>query len=88
MTHIQLKRSGGQIGKTLQSSMDIDMDEKDLISGLNQFAPVKNPLARDEFNYYIVVNGNKSFPIDIAQLKGRLKKIVNKLENDLRVSSL
>ncbi len=83
MTHIQLRRSGGQVGKTLQASKDIDMDENDLINNLKQILPVHDPLLRDDFSYKIVVNGKKTYPIDVSQLKGKLKKIVNALEADL-----
>jgi hypothetical protein len=62
MTSIQLKRSGGQLGKTLQASMNID-----------------------EFSYKIIINEKKTYPIDITQLKGKLKKIVSKMEDDLKV---
>lgn len=85
MTHIQLKRSGGQIGKTLQASMDIDIDEKDLVKQLKEVAPVQNTLARDGFSYNIVVNEKKTYPIDITQLKGKLKKMISKMEDDLKV---
>lgn len=83
MTHIQLRRSGGQIGKTLQASMDIDMDEKELVKQLKEVAPVQNPLARDEFSYNIIVNEKKTYPIDITQLKGKLKKLISKMEDGL-----
>jgi hypothetical protein len=85
MTQIQLKRSGGQIGKTLQSSLDIDMDEKELIKQLKEVAPLQNTLARDVFSYNIIVNEKKTYPIDITQLKGKLKKMISKMEDDLKV---
>jgi hypothetical protein len=85
MTSIQLKRSGGQLGKTLQASMDIDMDEKELLKQLKEVDPSQNPLARDEFSYQIIINEKKIYPIDITQLKGKLKKIVSKMEDDLKV---
>ncbi|HLO82164.1 MAG TPA: hypothetical protein VK166_14460 [Chitinophagaceae bacterium] len=87
MTHIQLRRSGGQIGKTLQASKDIDMDEMELINSLKQIAPVHDPQMRDDFSYKVVVNRQKSFPIDISQLKGKLKKIVRELEDDLKAEN-
>jgi hypothetical protein len=83
MTRIQLRRSGGQIGKTLQASLDIDMDEKELVKQLKEVAPVQNPLARDGFSYNIIVNDKKTYPIDIAQLKGKLKKLISKMEDGL-----
>jgi hypothetical protein len=83
MTHIQLRRSGGQIGKTLQASMEIDMDEKELVKQLKEVAPVQNPLARDAFSYNIIVNEKKTYPINITQLKGKLKKLISKMEDGL-----
>jgi hypothetical protein len=38
MTHIKLRRSGGQLGRTLQSTMEIDIEEKELIKALKEVA--------------------------------------------------
>jgi hypothetical protein len=85
MITIQLKRSGGQLGKTLQATHQVDMDEEEIIKKLKAVTPVSNPQARDDFYYSIIVNRKKTFPIDRTLLKGKLKKIVEELEDDLKV---
>lgn len=86
MTTIQLKRSGGQLGKMLTATKDVDMPEEEIVNKLVTAAPQKNALARDEFYYSIVIN-NRTYPIDRSLLKGGLKKIVDDLENNLKVES-
>jgi hypothetical protein len=85
MVTIQLRRSGGQLGKTLQATHQIDIDEEDIIEKLKAVAPVNNPDARDDFYYSVTINKKKAFPIDITLLKGGLKKIISTLENNLKV---
>jgi hypothetical protein len=83
MVHIKLERSGGQLGKNLQASKQVNTKEEDLIKKLKAIAPTENPYARDDFFHSIIINGKKKFPIDIALLKGNLKKIVDELEENL-----
>lgn len=85
MIKVQLKRSGGMLGKTLQSSAKVDMDETEIIKKLKAVAPAKNPYARDEFYHSITVNNKKTFPVDMAMVKGNLKKIIEGLEDDLKI---
>jgi hypothetical protein len=84
MIQLQLKRSGGQLGKSLRASREVDMDEAAVIKELKAMAPVTNPQARDDFHHSISVNGGESFPIDTSLLKGNLKKIITELEDDLQ----
>ena len=84
MVRIQLKRSGGQFGKTLQSAMEVDMLESELMKSLLEVVPEKNPLERDAFHYSITIN-DQTFPIDLAQLKGTLKKVVHELDENLKL---
>jgi hypothetical protein len=86
MINIKLERSGGQLGKNLQSSKQVNAKEEELIKKLKTFAPSQNPYARDDFNYNIII-GKKAFPIDMALLKGSLKKIVAELEENLIVNN-
>lgn len=85
MIKIQLNRSGGQLGKTLQSTREVDMAESQIIETLQEVAPEKNPLARDSFHYSITINDNQTLPIDITRLKGELKKLVNELDKSLKL---
>jgi hypothetical protein len=85
MVHIKLERSGGQLGKTLQAAKEIKLVEADVIKKLKEIAPTQNLLARDDFYDTITINGKKSFPIDITLLKGNIKKIITKLEENLKV---
>ena len=84
MVRIQLKRSGGQLGKTLQSATEVDMPESELMKSLLEVVPRENPMARDAFHYSITLNG-QTFPIDIARLKGTLKKVVHELDENLKL---
>ncbi len=84
MISIQLKRSGGQLGKSLSASREVDLEEGDVVKQLKEIAPVANPQARDDFHHSISINGGESFPIDMSLLKGNLKKIITALENDLK----
>jgi hypothetical protein len=84
MVHIKLERSGGQLGKSLQASKQVNIKEEDLIKKLKAIAPTDNPYARDDFHHTIVV-GKKKFLIDMALLKGNLKKIVEELEENLKI---
>ena len=86
MIKIQLNRSGGMLGKNLKAVSHIDIDEKVIIKKLTMAAPVQNPYARDDFNYSINVN-EKEFPVDVSLLKGELKKIINKLEDNLKAEN-
>ena len=85
MIKIELKRSGGILGKSLQADAEIDMPEEAVIKKLKAFAPVDNPDARDNFYHSITVNENQTFPVDMNLLKGKLKKIVTELEANLKV---
>jgi hypothetical protein len=85
MIQIKLERSGGQLGKNLQAKTQIDMKEEVLVKKLKAIAPLENPYARDDFYHNIIINGKKTFPIDMALLKGSLKKIVETLEENLTV---
>jgi hypothetical protein len=85
MIHIKLERSGGQLGKNLQASKQVNVKEEELVKKLKAIAPIENPYARDDFFHSIIINGKKKFPIDITLLKGNLKKIVEALEEDLKV---
>ncbi len=84
MINIKLERSGGQLGKSLQAHTQIDIKEEELVKKLKTFAAIENSSARDDFRYSIVI-GKKTFPIDMALLKGSLKKIVETLEENLIV---
>lgn len=86
MVNIQLKRSGGQLAKTLQASRELDMDEAAIIKKLKALAPADNPQARDELYYTIVINKKESFPVDPALIKGSLKKVIADLEKQLKVA--
>lgn len=85
MTTIQLKRSGGQLGKTLRSTLQVNMDEEELIEKLKAAAPENNPNERDALYHSVTINKKKTFPIDMALLKGNLKKIVSELEDKLQI---
>ena len=84
MIKIELKRSGGLLGKSLQAARQVDMDEEAIIKKLKSIAPVDNPYARDDFYHSITLNGKQSFPIDMGLLKGNLKKIITELESNLK----
>ena len=84
MTKIELKRSGGLLGKSLQAARQVDMDEHAIIKKLKNIAPADNPYARDDFYHSITINENQTFPIDMGLLKGALKKIITELEGDLK----
>jgi hypothetical protein len=83
MIQIQLKRTGGFMGKAMQVSREVDMKEDALIKKLTKLAPVENPMARDDFNYSIIINGEKTFPIDMTLIKGSLKKLLQEMEENL-----
>ena len=85
MLTIKLTRSGGQLGKKLHSSHQIDMDEQLLVKKLKSLAPEKIPLERDGIYHSLTINGKKTYPIDLGKLKGDLKKIVGRMEDDLKV---
>lgn len=85
MIKIQLKRSGGQLGKSLQSTREVDIVESQIIKALQEVAPEKNPLSRDSFHYSITINDNQTFPIDLTRLKGELKKLVSELDKSLKL---
>ena len=84
MIKIQLNRSGGLLGKTLQSTREVDMSESQIIKTLQEVTPEKNTLARDSFHYSITINDNQTLPIDITRLKGELRKLVNELDKSLK----
>lgn len=83
MTSIQLKRSGGMLGKSLQASDNFDVEEESVMKQVLEMAVVKEPGLRDAFYYSISINGGNFVPVDITLLKGPLKKIVNALEDGL-----
>jgi hypothetical protein len=85
MVHIKLVQSGGQLGKNLQASTQVNLKEEDLVKKLKAIAPIDNSFARDDFYHSITINGKKKFPIDITLLKGSLKKIVEGLEENLKI---
>jgi hypothetical protein len=85
MIHIKLERSGGQLGKSLQASKQVNIKEEELVKKLKAIAPAKNPYARDDFYNSIIINEKKTYPIDMALLKGNLKKIVEELEENLKL---
>ncbi|WP_276132502.1 hypothetical protein [Polluticoccus soli] len=84
MVKLQLKRSGGLLGKTLQASGSYDVDEKEVIEQLKALAPVEDKRVRDELYYSITVNDGEAFYVDATQTKGRLKKIIEELEGKLK----
>ena len=84
MINIQLKRSGGMLGKSLQASGSFDIEEAMVTKQLTEMTVVKNPEMRDGFSYSISMNGGNFLPVDPAQIKGPLKKILNGLEDDLK----
>ena len=84
MVKLQLKRSGGLLGKTLQAAGSYDVDEKEVIEQLKALAPVEDNRVRDELYYSIIVNDGQAFDIDATQTKGRLKKIIEELEGKLK----
>jgi hypothetical protein len=86
MIHIKLERSGGQLGKSLQASKQVNIKEEELVKKLKAIAPVKNPYARDDFYNSIIINEKKTYPIDMALLKGNIKKIVEELEENLKLN--
>ena len=83
MIKIQLKRSGGMLGKSLQASGSFDIEEAMVIKQLAEMTVTKNPEMRDGFSYSISINGGSFLPIDPAQIKGPLKKILSGLEDEL-----
>jgi len=85
MMKIELNRSGGLLGKKLQAASEVDMDEETVIKKLKELAPVENPYARDDFYHSVTINENQTFPVDMALLKGKLKKIITELEANLKV---
>ncbi len=85
MINIKLTRSGGQLGKKMQASRQVNMDEKILVTKLRAAAPVPNPYARDEFKYNLTINEKQVYPIDMSLLKGNIKKMVIEMEDDLKV---
>lgn len=86
MIKIELTRSGGLLGKSLQSVTEVDMDEETVIKKLKNIAPVDNPYARDDFYHSITINEQQTFPIDMGLLKGKLKKIITELEGNLKIN--
>lgn len=85
MIKIELKRSGGMLGKTLQAESHVDMDEQLVVQTLKNIPASDNPDARDDFYHSITINENQTFPVDINLLKGKLKKVVTALQSNLKV---
>lgn len=85
MITIKLERSGGQLGKTLQASKQVNIKEDELVKKLKAIAASENPDARDDFYHRIFINDKKAFPIDMALLKGRFKKLIEELEANLTI---
>jgi len=84
MINIQLKRSGGILGKSLKASGDFDMDEPSVLKQVSGSAPVNDPAVRDGFTYQISINQGDFLSFDPSQIKGPLKKILSGLEDDLK----
>lgn len=84
MVTIELHRSGGFMGRPASASGTFDIDESALVAKLNDAAREPNPMARDDFYYTMVVNGEE-FDVNAAKLKGELKKIFTKLEGKLKI---
>jgi hypothetical protein len=87
MTKIQLNRSGGFLGKKLQATLDVDLNELEVIEDLQNSAPKKKSRDRDSFHYSVTIN-DITLPIDIDLLKGKLKDIVLELQGRLKSSEL
>lgn len=85
MITIQLKRSGGLLGKTLQATKEVKMEEGDLIRKLKAAKPAANSLARDDFYYQVIVNNKKKFEVDINLLKGTIGKLLEGMVGELRM---
>lgn len=84
MITIQLKRSGGMLGKTLQASGSFDMEEAAVTKQLQSLTIESNTQMRDGFSYSISINDSNFLPVDPTQIKGPLKKILSGLEDDLK----
>jgi hypothetical protein len=84
MITIKLKRTGGFMGKSIESTRILDISEDVFIKKLTKVASTENVAARDDFNHSITINGSKTFLIDMALLKGSLKKIIEGMEDELK----
>ncbi len=85
MVTIELQRSGGLMGRSASARGEFDLDEDELAIKLKQAVRDPNPKARDDFYYTMVINQKKQFAVDAGKLKGELKKIFSKLEDELKV---
>jgi hypothetical protein len=83
MIKIQLTRTGGFMGKTMQATKEVDLNKDTLLKKLIKILPTENPMARDSFYYNISIDGEKDFPIDITLVKGKVKKILEDMEENL-----
>jgi hypothetical protein len=83
MIKIQLTRTGGFMGKTMQATIEVDLNKDTLLKKLIKILPTENPMARDSFYYNISIDGEKDFPIDITLVKGKVKKILEDMEENL-----
>lgn len=72
------------LGKSLQASGNFDVEEESVMKQVREMTPAKNSGLRDAFYYSISINGGDFVPVDIALLKGPLKKIVSTLEDGLK----
>ena len=84
MIQIEMKRSGGLLGKTLQSSGSFEIDEEQINKQIAGLTPSDNPQMRDGFLYSIRINDTTAVSIDPSLAKGAFKKILNTLEDDLK----
>lgn len=82
MIKIKLERSGGMLGKTLESTKSIDFTEEEIAKKLVKATPLPNENKRDDYYHSITIN-DTVYDIDVSLLKGALKKIVTTMESKL-----
>jgi hypothetical protein len=83
MVKIQIRRTGGFMGKTMEATKEVDLNKDTLLKKLVKILPTENPMARDSFYYNISIDDEKDFPIDITLAKGSLKKLLEDMEENL-----
>jgi hypothetical protein len=82
MTKLKLIQTGGFLGKKLSASTETDLPESTILKALEAATPRKNLLARDAFNYALIVNG-KLFSIEPNAIGELLEPVINELMDSL-----
>ena len=83
MISIAWKRSGGLMGRTLEATGEVDLQPGELERALQRAERVPQEQARDQFADVLVVGG-KAYPVDIERIRGPLKKVLDRMETELR----